>query len=155
MATNILATPIDAAAVDQLSAFQANLLNHAELQRQLAGVRYRLLSTLPIESGEKDSASAQPARWSALIYDYTNNRVVEASADFPSAANAAISTNSSQPLPSAEEWEEAAEIVRRDVDFSRFLLCDLLVPYRPIPALLQTPGPTRTIARTLLIVLLP
>jgi Cu2+-containing amine oxidase len=152
---NIQATPIDAAAADQLSAFQANLLNQAELQRQLAGVRYRLLSTLPIESGDKDSASAQPARWSALIYDYTNNRVVEASADFPSAANAAISTNSSQPLPSAEEWEEAAEIVRRDVDFSRFLLCDLLVPYRPMPALLQTPGPTGAIERTLLVGLLP
>src|SRR5262249_50006977 len=79
----------------------------------------------------------------------------EASADFPSAANVVISTNSSQPLPSAEEWEEAAEIVRRDSEFSQFVLCGLLGLYRPMPALLQNETPTGAVERTLLVGVLP
>ena len=59
---NIHATPANAASADQFSAFQANLLDQLDLQRQLTDVRYRLLSTQPIESGEKDSAAAQPPR---------------------------------------------------------------------------------------------
>jgi hypothetical protein len=153
---NIQAAPANTASADQLSTFQTNLLDQPALRQQLTGVRYRLLSTQPIESGEKDPvATTQTPRWSAVIYDYSNNRSVEASADFPSAANTTISTTSNQPLPSAEEWSEAAEIVGRDSAFSQWILCGLLIAYRPMPALLLNPGPTGAIERTLLVGLLP
>src|SRR5438105_10557430 len=107
---NIQATPTNAASAEQVSAFHTNLLNHPALLQQLSGVRYRILSTLSLESEEKDTVTdALSPNRSAVIYDYSNNRSLEVSADFPAAANISVSTTSNQPLPSAEEWAEAAE----------------------------------------------
>src|SRR5262245_33461008 len=154
------AAPIDAPPAEQVNSehigsFLNNLLAQPAVQQHLDGVRYRVLYTQAIENLDKSVVAAQPRRWAAVIYDYTNNRTLEARADFPAATNVSVATGSQQPLPSAEEWEEAVEIVRRDDQFGRWLTCNLLTAYRPMPALLLNPGPTGEIERSLTLRLLP
>src|SRR5438552_8046787 len=129
--TNVLSTQPDGPSMEQTGTFLSNLLGQPAVQQQLDGVRYRVMSTqaAPLEDLDKDAKPPDPPRWSSVIFDYTNNRTLVATADFPAATNVSIATSSQQPLPSASEWEEAAEIVRRDEEFSRFLICNLLIPY--------------------------
>jgi len=154
------AAPMDGPPADQVNSehigsFLNNLLAQPAVQQHLDGVRYRVLYTQAIENLDKSVVAAQPRRWVSVIYDYTNNRTLEAAADFPAATNVSVATGSQQPLPSAEEWEEAVEIVRRDDQFGRWLTCNLLTAYRAMPALLLNPGPTGEMERTLTVGLLP
>jgi hypothetical protein len=103
------------------------------VQQAVAGVRYRILFAEAIENLDKNARQTLTGRWSAQIYDYTNNQTLEAAADFPQATNASVTPSAAQPLPSAAEWEEAVEIVRRDEQFRVQLNCNLLIPYRPMP----------------------
>ncbi len=155
--TNVLSTQPEGPTLEQAETFLSNLFGQPAVQQQLDGVRYRVLSTqaASLEDLDKDAKPPDPARWSSVIFDYTNNRALEATADFPAASNVSIATSSQQPLPSASEWEEAAEIVRRDEEFSRFVICNLLVPYRAMPALVLDPGPTGEVQRTITVGLLP
>ena len=138
---NVDAAPAEQRTPEQIGAFLNDLLTQPAVQQHLGGVRYRILYTQAIENLDKSAVAAQPSRWSSVIYDYTNNRTLEAAADFPAATNVSVTPSAQQPLPSAEEWEEAAEIVRRDAQFGRYLACNLLSAYRPMPALLLNPGP--------------
>src|SRR5262245_12745175 len=108
------AAPAEPPAAEPVGAFLHNLLTQPVVQEFLAGARYRVHFAQPIETLDKNVSPAPASRWSAQIYDYTNNRSLEAAADFPEAANASVTPSAAQPLPSAEEWEEAVEIVRRD-----------------------------------------
>src|SRR5947207_2047422 len=115
------APPTEQVTSEQIGSFLNNLLAQPAVQQHLEGVRYRVLYTQAIENLDKSVVAAQPSRWSLVIYDYTNNRTLEAAADFPAATNMSVAPSSQQPLPSAEEWEEAVEIVRRDDQFGRWL----------------------------------
>ncbi len=149
------APPTEQVTSEQIGSFLNNLLTQPAVQQHLDGVRYRVLYTQAIENLDKSVVTAHPSRWSSVIYDYTNNRTLEAAADFPAATNVSLAPGSQQPLPSAEEWEEAVEILRRDDQFGRWLTCNLLTAYRPMPALLLNPGPAGEIERTLTVGLLP
>jgi hypothetical protein len=140
---------------DPAGVFLSNLLMQPAVQQYLDGNRYRILFSQVIENLDKESTTTGPARWSSTIYDYTNNRTLEVVADFPPATGATVTASARQPLPSAEEWEEAVEIVRRDELFGRYLICNLLIAYRPMPALVLAPGPTGAVERTLTVGLLP
>lgn len=153
--TDVRPVQTDGPTPEQVGAFQHNLLEHAIVRGHLSGVRYRVLSTATIETLDKHSEERPASRRMATIYDYTNNRALQVEADFPGAENLAVTPSAHQPLPSAEEWEEAAEIVRRDDRFGRFLICNLLTAYRPMPALFLNEGPAGEIERTLTVGLLP
>jgi hypothetical protein len=140
---------------EQVGLFLNNLLTHPVVQQSLAGVRYRVLFAQAIEDLDKAASQTQTGRWSAHIYDYTNNQALDAAADFPQATNASVAPSAAQPLPSAAEWEEAVEIVRRDEQFQAQLNCNLLIAYRPMPALVLQAGLAGDIPRTLTVGLLP
>jgi hypothetical protein len=140
---------------EQIGVFLNNLFTQSAVRQYLDGVRHRVLYTQAIENLDKDANQSQSVRWSSVIYDYTNNRTLEAVADFPQASGATVTASAAQPLPSAEEWEEAAEIVRRDEQFGRDVICNLLTLYRPMPALVLDSGPAGEIERTLTVGLLP
>jgi hypothetical protein len=152
---NVSAPPAEQPPREQIGAFLNNLLTQHAVQQHLDGIRYRVLYTQAIENLDKSVAVVQPSRWSSVIYDYANNRTLETAADFPAATNVSVTPSAQQPLPSAEEWEEAVEIVRRDEQFGRWLSCNLPTAYRPMPALLLNPGPVGEVERTLTVGLLP
>ena len=154
--TDILIGPAVGPTADELDAFIGATLDHPLVAAMLAGVRYRVLSTLPVESAEKQAApDPQPTRYNVMIFDYTNNRSIEATATFPRASDAQVVVAARQPLPSAAEWEEAVEIVSREEAFGQYLLCNRLVAYRPMPALVERADPAGNVVRTLAVGLLP
>jgi hypothetical protein len=114
-----------------------------------------VLGTRAIENLDKEAAAHDTLRATAIIFDYTNNRSLEVTADFPAAEALSIISSGSQPLPTSDEWEEAVEILRRDETFGRWLVCEQLVPYRAMPALVQEAGVTGEVQRTLTVGLLP
>ena len=86
--TNVLSTQPEGPTLEQAETFLSNLLGQPAVQQQLDGVRYRVLSTqaASLEDLDKDAKPPDPARWSSVIFDYTNNRALEATADFPAAS---------------------------------------------------------------------
>jgi hypothetical protein len=74
----------------QVGLFLNNLLTQPVVQQSLAGVRYRVLFARAIENLDKDASQTQTGRWSAQIYDYTNNQTLEVAADFPLSTNASV-----------------------------------------------------------------
>lgn len=154
--TDILIRRAQGPTADELGDFVGALLDQPSVASVLNGVRYRVLAIRTVENGEKFAAATTGQnRYSVLIFDYTNNRSLEAIASYPEASQIQISFSSRQPLPSAEEWEEAVEIVSREEAFAQFLLCGLLVAYRPMPALVERASTTGVVARTLAVGLLP
>jgi len=140
---------------DQIGQFLSAIVDHPTLREHLDGVRYRVLGTRAIENLDKEVAAHDTLRATAIIFDYTNNRSLEVTADFPAAEALSIISSGSQPLPTSDEWEEAVEILRRDETFGRWLVCEQLVPYRAMPALVQEAGVTGEVQRTLTVGLLP
>jgi hypothetical protein len=154
---DILVRPAPGPTAEELNAFVGALLDQPLVAAELNGVRYRVLGVQALEREEKteDDETGMTARYSVLIFDYTNNRSLEATATYPDAADVRIASSARQPLPSAEEWEEAVEIVSREEAFGQYLLCGRLVAYRPMPPLLERAGPTGVVERTLTVGLLP
>ncbi|RJG11678.1 hypothetical protein D3872_18450 [Massilia cavernae] len=142
--------------LEEQDAFIAVLLAQPSVANLLANTRYRVLAIELLENDEKTGSDlpAIPLRYGVQVYDYTNSRNLELSAIYPDASRLEILSSARQPLPSAEEWEEAAEIVAREEIFARHLLCGLLTVYRPMPPFLERADPTGAVARTLTVGLL-
>src|SRR3954447_24805226 len=137
-----------------LDGFLHTILENRAVREQLGGLRYRVLGTRTM-GPSKDTDGIDASRTCALVYDYTNNRMLEIAVDTVDSEHANIAPSSLQIPPSSDEWEEAVEIVRRDEQFGRWIICGLLVPYRAMPALVLEPGPTGVSARTVTVGLLP
>jgi hypothetical protein len=95
----------------QVGIFLNNLLTQPVVQQAVVGVRYRVLFAKAIENLDKNASQTPTGRWSAQIYNYTNNQTLEAAADFLQATNASVTPSVAQLLQSAAEWEEAVSRV--------------------------------------------
>src|SRR3984893_1201881 len=125
--TNIqVATP--QSTTDQIGQFLSAIVDHPTLREHLDGVRYRVLGTRAIENLDKEVAAHDTLRATAIIFDYTNNRSLEVTADFPAAEALSIISSGSQPLPTSDEWGEAVEIFPRDETFARSQVSQNLLP---------------------------
>ena len=149
--TNIRIAPVNQPSAEQLADFVGTLLAQPPLAQVLANARYRVISSQLVERAEKerpeDSFPVQQVR--VLIADYTNNQTIAATSTFPDAGALQISRSAEQPPPSAEEFEEAVELLQREEAFANLLLCRRLIAYRPIPALVASQGPDGSSERVL------
>src|SRR5215204_1276995 len=66
-----------------------------------------------------------------------------------------VSEAGHQPLPNREEFDEAVEILLQDEDLGPAIREQRLVPYRPMPPLVEVELPDGRMQRTLAVGLLP
>src|SRR5215210_1482519 len=133
-------------------------LNHPSVQEHLSETRHRLLSVRLLEPAleSKPDGPLPPDRYRATIYDYTNNRVVLATGRLGDIQGSTeVSEAGYQPLPNREEFDEAVEILLEDEDLGPAIREQGLVPYRPMPPLVEAELPDGRVERTLAVGLLP
>ncbi|MBS4175232.1 hypothetical protein [Bacillus sp. FJAT-49736] len=138
---------------------------HPSVQSLLQGTRHLLLALElldpedipgnPLISSSKDPQLRPPSNFQATYYDYTNNRTVIATGPIHCPELLEASQLDAQPLPSAEEFELAVNIVREHPELGRFIQENLIRPYRAMPAIIDTEARNGRIERTLAVGLLP
>jgi Copper amine oxidase, enzyme domain len=141
--------------IDEVS---QTVLDHPSVQGFLRGTRHRLLSVRLLESAVegKPDEPIPPDRYRAAIYDYTNNRVVLATGSLDDIQGTMeVSEAGYQPLPNREEFDEAVEILLEDEDLGPAIREQRLVPYRPMPPLIEAELPDGRMERTVAVGLLP
>ncbi|HEV8224075.1 MAG TPA: hypothetical protein VGP74_02365, partial [Rubrobacteraceae bacterium] len=134
------------------------VLDHPAVQEYLDGTRHRLLSVrlLDAEVEGKPDEPVPPDRYRATIYDYTNNRAVVATGSLDDVAGSLeVSVSGRQPIPTREEFDEAVEILLEDEDLGPAIREQRLVPYRPMPPLVEAELPDGRVQRTLAVGLMP
>jgi hypothetical protein len=124
------------------------LLSHPMLIEHLDGTEHRLLSMHLVdeEGSAKRVAPCAPQHFEATIYDYTNNRVVEARGAIANLDRGApdqieVCILGHQPLPSRDEFAAAVEIVRHDRELRAQIDDGLLQTYTPMPPLVDIERP--------------
>lgn len=137
-----------------IDASSSSLAGHPAVRAYLSGTRNRLLSFELIESDEIVGRRTPPSRYRATFYDYTRNRAVIAEGSFDRPDEVEASVTGHQPLPSNEEFAAAVEILQRDSTFGPALRSRSLIPYPPMPPLVNEDARNRA-ERTLAVGLLP
>jgi hypothetical protein len=134
------------------------VLDHPSVQEYLSDTRHRLLSVRlldPVVEGKPDEP-VPPDRYRATIYDYTNNRVVLATGRLDDIEGSMeVSEAGYQPIPNREEFDDAVEVLLEDEDLGPAIREQRLVPYRPMPPLIEAELPDGRMERTLAVGLLP
>jgi hypothetical protein len=132
-------------------------LEHRSVQERLRGKRNRLLSVQLVEPAGRGKTDdpAPPDRYRATIYDYDDNRVILATGRLDDEESVEVSQAGYQPLPTREEFDEAVEILLEDDDLGPKIRNQRLVPYRPMPPLVDAELPDGRVERTVAVGLLP
>jgi hypothetical protein len=133
-------------------------LNHPLVQEQLRDTRHRLLSIQLLKSPvtRKPDEPIAPDRYRVTVYDYTNNRAVLATGSLDDIQGSMeVSEAGYQPLPNREEFDEAVKVLLEDEDLGPEIREQRLLPYRPMPPLIEAELPDGRIERTLAVGLLP
>ncbi len=142
---------------DQLTALERRLPGHRLVKKYLARTRHRLLEIHLVEPpGERKAAKARPTTsYRATFYDYTNNRSIIATGDLRRPAVVHVEESATQPLPSAEEFEEAVQLAMGQPQLSALIKEHELRPYRPMPPLVLEEQPDGRNERTVAVGFLP
>src|SRR5215216_1483727 len=139
-------------------AVRKTVSDHPSVQEYLGQARSRVLSVEllnPTLRGKPDGPMP-PDHYRATIYDYTNNRVVLATGRLDDIQGSMeLSEAGYQPLPNREEFDEAVEILLEDDDLGPAIREQSIVPYRPMPPLIESELPDGRVERTLGVGLLP
>src|SRR5215208_170798 len=142
-------------AIDEVS---RAALDHPSVQEYLRGTRHRLLSVRlldPAVEGKPDEPMP-PDRYRAAIYGPTNHRGVVATGSLDNIhGSMEVSEAGYQPIPNRDEFDEAVEILLEDEDLGPAIREQRLVPYRPMPPLIEAELPDGRVERTLAVGLLP
>ena len=131
------------------------LFEHPRVQEYLAGTRNRLLSVELIESSQKIIAPKPPSHYRATIYDYTNNRTVFIEGCLDERDLLVVADSGIQPLPSNEEFDAAVTILQADPQIGPAIRQQRLLPYPPMPPLIEQEPPDGRVERTLAVGLMP
>ncbi len=125
----------DQAALDE---HRQRTLAHPAIQECLGQARHRLLAYQLVGDDAKGSEDPPPpSRYRATFYDYTNNMTVMAEGALDDADDIEVTEHGTQPLPSAEEFAAAVELVAADPRLGPAIADGSLHPYRPMPPLLE------------------
>ena len=133
----------------------AAMIGHAD--RRLLQFRIDSPVSHPCLEPARKPVGAVPDSFTATIYDYAENRVIEAHGDLASLDLAApgdvtVTVLGHQPLPSTEEFAHAVEIVMHDRDLRARLTGGEIATFRPMPPVLVDPeSPDGRTDRTLLV----
>jgi len=132
-------------------------LEHPSVRERLRGKRNRLLSVQLVEPAGRGKADepAPPDRYRATIYDYDDNRVILATGSLDDPGSVEVEQAGYQPLPTGEEFDEAVEILLEDHDLGPAIRERRLVPYAPMPPLIDAELPDGRVERTVAVGLLP
>jgi hypothetical protein len=133
-------------------------LERPSSQEYLSETRNRLLGVELLEPSVegKTGGPVLPDRYRATTYDYTNNRVVLTTGRLDDPQESIEVTEAGyQPLPNKEEFDEAVEILGEDYDLGPAVRTQRLLPYRAMPALIDSELPDGRVERTLAVGLLP
>jgi hypothetical protein len=130
---------------------------HPSVRERLRGKRNRLLSVQLLEPAGRGKAdeSEEPDRYRATIYDYDDNEVVVATGRLDDQESVEVSRAGYQPLPTTEEFDEAVEILLEDEDLGPKIRDQRLIPYPPMPPLIDAELPDGRVERTLAVGLMP
>jgi hypothetical protein len=140
---------------EQVERLTRELLEHQEVRGLLGGASYRLLSVDLHPPADKGEAPELPEAVGATFYDYTNNRAIFVRGPLDDPARATVREAAAQPLPNREEFQAAVELVARDDELGPALRDGALLPYRPMPPLIEVELPHGRVERTLAVGLLP
>jgi hypothetical protein len=142
---------------DTIDELRRASLEHPSVQERLRGKRNRLLSVQLLEPAGRGKADdpAPPDRYRATIYDYDVNRVVLATGRLDDRESVEVSQAGYQPLPTREEFDEAVEILLEDEDLGPKIQEQRLVPYAPMPPLIDAELPDGRVERTIAVGLMP
>ncbi len=117
----------------QMDAVVSAVKKHSAVTAFLNGTQHRLIS---VEYPEGLRLSANQQRFRATFYDYTNNRSVVVDSSLNDTRQATAALGQVQPLPSNDEFDVAAQIVRNNKDFSDLFAGGATV-YRTMPPLMS------------------
>ncbi|NUP22212.1 MAG: hypothetical protein HOZ81_40360 [Streptomyces sp.] len=137
-----------------VSRIREGLLQHPSVLKTLDGARARLLSLVP-EPDPRKTEEPQPSdRFTARVYDYDAERVLAISGDLRAADPRApgdldITAHVAQPLPTTEEFAEAAAIVGEDPEFGEQIRSGTITVFRPMPPVVEHEDPDGRVRRVL------
>ncbi len=157
LSVNIRPLGPDQATIDRAS---RRLLEQPQVREYLNRTRHRLLSfdliaPEDVRGVKYRGRPPRPRHYRATIYDYTNNRTIVATGRLDSPRRVEVAEFARQPLPSAEEFEAAVRLVRRDREIAAAIRRGDLVPYRAMPPLALTELPDGRVERAVTVGLLP
>ncbi len=141
-------------AIDEVRRAQ---LDHPQVRERLRRKRSRLLSVqllVPAGRGKADEPE-EPDRYRATFYDYDDNRVIVATGRLDDRESVEVSQAGYQPVPTSEEFDEAVEILLEDEDLGPKIRDQRLVPYAPMPPLIDAELPDGRVERTIAVGLMP
>lgn len=140
-----------------LAALAPRITRHRAVQAMLGRARSRLLYIDLLDAdGDSKPERPRPAdEFRATFVDYTNNRTIFATGSLSNAARLDVVESAAQPLPSAEEFDEAVERVRADPDLGQALRDGRVLPYQPMPPLVGEELDDGRVERTIAVGLLP
>src|ERR1700730_13968748 len=131
------------------------LEERSEVRDRLQETKHRLLAFELVEPSRKLEKPQRPDGYRAIYYDYTNNRSVAVDGRFADQERLTVTESAAQPLPTAEEYGAAVEILAQDPAFRSAFHERLVQPYPAMPPVIEVELPDGRIERTLAVGLLP
>src|SRR5260370_4930527 len=142
---------------NQMRTLGEGVAKHRAVQALLGKTRHRLLriDLIDLNTEAKPAAPRPPDSFRAFFYDYTTERMVFATGTLARPTNLEVTGWAVQPLPSEEEFDEAARLVTRHADFAAAVRDQRLVPYQPMPPLIGESRPDGRVERAIAVGLMP
>jgi len=143
--------------VAEADAARGAVLSSAAVKRLLGKADAAVVSFTLLESPSVPGKPAiPPSRYLAQVFDYSNNRAYEVQGTIRgAAARLDIRETAVQPEPDDAERDRAIAIIRQDAKLGPAVRDGLLVPYRPMPPLVDGDLPVGAKNRTVAIGLKP
>ena len=129
-------------------AFAQATRRDAKVRQALGNSRSLLLHTLTHDELDKEGDRDHVREMEAVYYDYSHNRTVRVRGHASGAAGLQIDYTHDQPMPSPEEFEIAADLVRESEAWGPLLKAGGISIYQPMPPVLQSTDGS-TVERTL------
>ncbi len=137
---------------DRIESAARAALQHADVRSELDGAEARLVA-LQLLDPPAEPTPARAVR--ATVYDYASERTLLLDVPLDGDGTPTVASSARQPLPSAEEFDDAVALVGDDPDLGPALRDGRLLAYRSMPPLAGEEAPDGTIARTVTVGLKP
>ncbi len=133
------------------------VLENPRLRERLEDADFRLLNLQPVGRRRKRARPpAEAEQWfRATLYDYTNDRTIEAIARVDAPDELGIEEFGRQPLPSSEEFNLAVSRLSEDPHWGPLLRDEGFTPMPHVPPVIAMEHPDGRTWRTIGVVLVP
>jgi hypothetical protein len=140
----------------QVRAFSARVLEHAALRELLGRSEHRMIGIAPVdEPGRKTRGPGREDLFRATVYDYTNDRTLEAVGRVGDPRTLRIEESARQPLPSSEELDLAVRVLSQDEHWGHLLSAEGVRTMSYLPPLLNVELPDGRWQRRIGVVVIP